>query len=51
MSPTQEEMWAEENRRLRAENEALRIQIQELETLRRHLEHTVAVYKRCVLLR
>jgi transposase len=62
MSATREEMWAEENRRLRAENEALRLQrdafaartqtlqnqIQELESIRRHLEHTVAVYKRCL---
>lgn len=55
MSASEEEKWAEENRRLRAENEALRsqaealtIQVQELESIRRHLEHTVAVYKRCL---
>ena len=53
---------AEENRRLRQENEALQsqaqawhsekqafqTQVQELETIRRNLEHTVAVYKRCL---
>jgi hypothetical protein len=39
---------AEENRRLLQENEALRIQLQELESIRRNLEHTVAVYKRCL---
>jgi transposase len=76
MSASGEESWAEENRRLRAEIEALRlqkdtleaqkedlqsqadalrsrtetlqIQIQELESIRRNLEHTVAVYKRCL---
>jgi transposase len=31
-----------------SENEALRIQIQELEVIRRNLEHTIAVYKRCL---
>jgi transposase len=53
---------AEENQRLRQENEALRnqrdtlasqkealrLQLQELEVIRRNLEHTVAVYKRCL---
>jgi transposase len=46
---------AEENRRLRQEIEALQsekqafqTQVQELESIRRHLEHTVAVYKRCL---
>lgn len=48
MSMPGEEKWAEENRRLRAENEALRNQVQELESIRRNLEHTVAVYKRCL---
>jgi len=48
MSATREERLAEENRRLRQELEALRIQLQELETIRRNLEHTVAVYKRCL---
>ena len=33
---------------LRSQTEVLRIQIQELETIRRNLEHTVAVYKRCL---
>ena len=48
MSGPGEERWAEENRRLREENEALRIQLQELEVIRRNLEHTVAVYQRCL---
>ena len=76
MSASPEERLAEENRRLReenealrlqhsqwqsenealhlqhsqwqSENEALRIQLQELEVLRRNLEHTIAVYKRCL---
>ena len=33
---------------LQSQQEALRIQIQELESIRRNLEHTVAVYKRCL---
>jgi transposase len=48
MSASPEERLGEENRRLRQENEALRIQRQELEVIRRNLEHTVAVYKRCL---
>jgi len=62
MSATPEERLAEENRRLRQENEALQAQaqawqsekqafqtqVQELESIRRDLEHTVAVYKRCL---
>ena len=62
MSAPQEQSWAEENRRLRAENQALRVQrdafqaqnealrnqIQELESIRRNLEHTVAIYKRAL---
>jgi len=55
MSATPEERLAEENRRLRQEVEtlqsdkqALQAQIQELESIRRNLEHTVAVYKRCL---
>lgn len=62
MSATPEERLAEENRRLRQENEAWRsqaqawqsekqafqTQVQELETIRRNLEHTVAVYQRCL---
>ncbi len=62
MSVPREERLAEENRRLRQENEALRLQrsdwqsereslrvrLQELELVRRNLEHTVAVYKRCL---
>jgi transposase len=62
MSASPEERLAEEIRRLRQENEALRlqhsqwqsenqalrIQLQELEVIRRNLEHTIAVYKRCL---
>jgi len=62
MSATREERLAEENRRLRqeiealqsqkqglqSEKEALQTQVQELESIRRNLEHTVAVYKRCL---
>jgi len=62
MSASPEEPLAQENRRLRQENEALRlqretlqsqqealrIQLQELEIIRRNLEHTIAVYKRCL---
>ena len=51
----QHSQWQSENEALRlqhsqrqSENEALRIQIQELEVIRRNLEHTVAVYKRCL---
>jgi transposase len=71
-----EDKLAEENRRLRQENEALRLQqsrsqvenealrlqqsrwsqetealraqLEELEVIRRNLEHTIAVYKRCL---
>ena len=57
-----ENKLTEENRRLhqetealrqqhslrQSENEALRNQLQELEVIRRNLEHTVAVYKRCL---
>ena len=62
MSPTPEERLAQENRRLRQDLEALQCQaqawqfekqafqtqVQELESIRRNLEHTVAVYKRCL---
>ena len=62
MSATPEERLAEENRRLRqevealqsqaqawqSEKQALQTQVQELESIRRNLEHTVAVYKRCL---
>ena len=61
-APGEQQRWEEENRRLRQENEALRVQrdafesqnealrnqIQELESIRRNLEHTVAVYQRCL---
>lgn len=62
MSASPEQRLAEENRRLReeiqalrlqhrqgqSENEALRLQLQELEIIRRNLEHTVTVYQRCL---
>jgi transposase len=62
MSATREARLAEENRRLRqeiaawqsqaqvwqSEKQALQTQVQELESLRRHLEHTLAVYRRCL---
>jgi len=57
-----ENKLAEENRRLRQENEALRLQrsdwdsereslrtqLQDLELIRRNLEHTIALYQRCL---
>jgi transposase len=43
-----ENKLVEENQRLRQEIEALRIQLQELEIIRRNQEHTIAVYKRCL---
>ena len=62
MSVLREEELAQENRRLRqeieawesqaqgwqSEKQALQTQVQELENIRRNLEHTVAVYKRCL---
>jgi len=48
MSTPREEPLAEENRRLHQEIEVLRLQLQELESIRRNLEHTVALYKRCL---
>ena len=62
MSASREEKLAEENRRLRqeieawqsqahawqSEKQAFQTQVQELESLRRNLEHTVAVYRRCL---
>jgi transposase len=62
MSAPQEERLAEENRRLgrelaawqiqaqawQSEKQALQTQVQELENIRRNLEHTVAVYQRCL---
>lgn len=44
----QKELLQSQADALRLETEALRNQIQELETIRRNLEHTVAVYKRCL---
>jgi transposase len=48
MSAPAEERLAAENRWLRQENQALRTQLQELEIIRRNLEHPVAVYQRCL---
>jgi len=48
MSASRKETLAQENQRLRHENQALRIRLQELDLIRRNLEHTVAVYKRCL---
>jgi len=51
----QRSQWESENEALRlqhtlrqSENEALRNQLQELELIRRDLEHTIGVYKRCL---
>jgi transposase len=62
MSAPHEQLWAEENRRLRqeiqawqsqaqawlSEKQAFQTQVQELESIGRNLEHTLAVYKRCL---
>ena len=55
MSAAPEQMLAEENRRLRqqvealqSEKQALQTQVQDLESIRRNLEHTLAVYRRCL---
>jgi len=55
MSASPEEQLAEENRRLRqelealqSEKQALETRVQELENIRRNLEHTVAVFRRCL---
>ena len=62
MSATPEESLAQENRRLRqqiealqsqaqawqSEKQAFQTQVQELETIRRNLEHTVAIFRRCL---
>jgi transposase len=51
----QHSQWQSENEALRlqhsqwqSENQALRTQLQELELIRRNLEHTISVYKRCL---
>jgi hypothetical protein len=55
MSAAPAEMLTEENRRwrrqveaLQSEKQALQTQVQELESIRRNLEHTLAVYRRCL---
>jgi len=62
MTANAEELLVQENRRLRQElqalqsekqaletqRQALEAQVQELENIRRNLEHTAAVYKRCL---
>ncbi|MHC1764921.1 MAG: IS66 family transposase [Verrucomicrobiia bacterium] len=45
---TQKEALQSQADALRSQTEAFQIQIQELESIRRNLEHTVAVYKRCL---
>lgn len=45
---TQKEALQSQANALRSQTEAFQIQIQELESIRRNLEHTVAVYKRCL---
>jgi transposase len=45
---SQTEALRSQTEALRSQTEALQIQIQELETIRRNLEHTVAVYQRCL---
>lgn len=45
---TQASAWRSQTETLQSQTEALRIQLQELEIIRRNLEHTVAVYKRCL---
>src|SRR5262245_24226072 len=43
---SQAEVWRSQAEAAELQNRALQIQLEELETIRRHLEHTVAVYKR-----
>jgi chromosome segregation ATPase len=44
----QRDTWEAQMKVLRSRTEALENQIQELEMIRRNLEHTVAVYQRCL---
>jgi len=45
---SQTEVLRSQSETLRSQAEALAIQLQELEVIRRNLEHTIAVYKRCL---
>jgi len=47
-APSSPETWAQENQRLLLVNQELGARIQELEAIRRDLEHTVALYQRCL---
>ena len=44
----QGQAWQSEKQALQTQKQALETQVQELENIRRNLEHTVAVYKRCL---
>ncbi|HZE21161.1 MAG TPA: hypothetical protein VE082_03825, partial [Desulfobaccales bacterium] len=44
----QGQAWQSEKQALETQRQALETQVQELENIRRNLEHTVAVYKRCL---
>jgi transposase len=44
----QGQAWQSEKQALQTQRQALETQVQELENIRRNLEHTVAVYKRCL---
>lgn len=46
MSDLTPEALAEQNRQLQAQNQALQNRVDELEQIRRHLEHTLAIFKR-----
>jgi transposase len=45
---SEKQVWQSEKQALQSQTQALQTHVQELETIRRHLEHTVAVYKRCL---
>ena len=45
---SQAQAWQSQKQALESQAQALQTQVQELENIRRNLEHTVAVYKRCL---
>ena len=45
---SQAQTWHSEKQALESQRQALQTQVQELEIIRRNLEHTMAVYKRCL---
>ena len=45
---SQAQAWQSEKQAWQSEKQAFQTQVQELETIRRNLEHTVAVYRRCL---